>query len=50
VSDDQNVNHPDFYDAQLFLLDRAKVAVSVKDKSAQESTFVFVSVVPMTGT
>lgn len=42
VSDDQSVNHPDFYDSRMFLLDKVKVAVTVKDKSALGSTFVFV--------
>lgn len=46
LSDDQQVNHPDFYDAQLFLLDQAKLALSVKDKSALGNTFVFISVQP----
>ena len=48
LSDDQSVNHPDFYDSRIFLLDRVKVAVSVKDKSALGRTFVFVSVEPRT--
>ena len=46
LNQDQNVNHPDFYDSLLFLLDTAKVSVSVKDKSALESTFVFLFVEP----
>ncbi|MDH3661393.1 MAG: hypothetical protein OEU92_15425 [Alphaproteobacteria bacterium] len=50
LSDDQNVNHPDFYESRMFLLDQAKVSVSVKDKSALGSTFIFVSVEPLTGT
>lgn len=50
LSDDQNVNHPDFYDSRMFLLDKAKVAVSVKDKSALGSTFVFIFVEPRIGT
>lgn len=50
LSDDQNVNHPDFYDSRIFRLDQAKVAVSVKDKSALGSTFIFVSVKPLSGT
>ncbi len=49
MSDDQEVNHPDFYDARLFLLDKVKVVVSVKDKSALGSTFVFVFVEPRIG-
>ena len=50
LSDDQNVNHPDFYESRMFLLDQAKVSVSVKDKSALGSTFIFVSVEPLSGT
>ncbi|MGI9508707.1 MAG: hypothetical protein ACR2QJ_05080 [Geminicoccaceae bacterium] len=50
ASDDQNVNHPDFYDSRIFLLETVKVAVSVKDKSALGNTFVFVFVEPRTGT
>lgn len=49
LSDDQRVNHPDFYDSRIFLLDQTKVAVSVKDKSALGSTFIFVSVEPRIG-
>lgn len=49
LSDDQNVNHPDFYESHMFLLGRVKVAVSVKDKSALGSTFIFVSVEPLSG-
>lgn len=50
LSDDQKVNHPDFYDSRLFFLGQVKVTVSVKDKSALGSTFVFVSVEPLSGT
>ncbi len=50
LNQDQNVNHPDFYDSLMFLLDTAKVSVSVKDKSALESTFVFLFVEPRTKT
>ncbi|MEM9441107.1 MAG: hypothetical protein AAGA73_11720 [Pseudomonadota bacterium] len=50
LNQDQNVNHPDFYDSRIFLLDTAKVSVSVKDKSALESTFVFLFVEPRTKT
>jgi len=49
LSDDQSVNHPDFYDSRIFLLDLVKVAVSVKDKSALGSTFIFVTVEPRIG-
>jgi len=44
LSDDQSVNHPDFYDSHTFLLGQVKVAASVKDKSALGRIFVFVSV------
>lgn len=49
LSNDQGVNHPDFYDARIFQLDDVKVAVSVKDKSALGATYVFVSVERLKG-
>ena len=49
LSNDQSVNHPDFYDSRMFLLDNVKVSVSVKDKSALERTFVFLFVEPLSG-
>lgn len=49
LSDDQNVNHPDFYDARIFQLGEVKLAVSVKDKSTLATTFVFLSVEPLKG-
>lgn len=49
LSDDQGVNHPDFYDARIFRLDDVKVAISVKDKSALGATYVFVSVERLKG-
>ena len=48
-SDDQDVNHPDFYDARIFQLGEVKLAVSVKDKSMLGATFVFFSVAPLKG-
>ena len=48
-SDDQNVNHPDFYDARIFELGDVKIAISVKDKSELEATYVFVSVERLNG-
>ena len=41
---DKGVNHPDYYAARRFRMERAEVAVSVKDKAALRSTFVFVRV------
>ncbi|MGH1483784.1 MAG: hypothetical protein ACRBM6_34715 [Geminicoccales bacterium] len=49
LSNDQGVNHPDFYDARIFQLDDVKVAVSVKDKSTLGATYVFVSVERLKG-
>ncbi|MDH3663542.1 MAG: hypothetical protein OEU92_26590 [Alphaproteobacteria bacterium] len=49
LSDDQRVNHPDFYDVRIFQLDDVKVAVSVKDKSTLGATYVFVSVERLKG-
>ncbi len=44
VSSDQRVNHPDFYDLQLYRLNQAEVAVSIKDKSALQRTYLFLRV------
>jgi hypothetical protein len=41
---DQSVNHPDFYALRRYEMERAEVSVSVKDKSALGSTFVFIRV------
>ncbi len=41
---DRNVNHPDFYAARRYEMARGEVTVSVKDKAALGSTFVFISV------
>ncbi len=41
---DRSVNHPDFYASRRFELKQADVSVSVKDKGALGSTFVFVRV------
>jgi len=48
-SRDQSVNHPDFYDSRMYKMDQAKVTVSVKDKSALGTTFVYVWVAPQNG-
>lgn len=44
ISRDQPVNHPDFYDLRQYQLDQIEVTVSIKDKSAMQSTYVFVRV------
>ena len=41
---DQGVNHPDSYDQRQYPLDRAMVTASIKDKSAQQKTYVFIGV------
>ncbi len=41
---DRNVNHPDFYAARRYEMAQGEVKVSVKDKAALGSTFVFISV------
>ena len=41
---DQSVNHPDSYALRRFEMEQAEVTVSVKDKGALGSTFVFVRV------
>jgi len=44
LSRDQSVNHPDFYDLHQYQLDQVNVTLSIKDKSALQSTYVFVRV------
>lgn len=44
ISRDQAVNHPDFYDLRRYRLDGAAVTVSIKDKVARDSTYVFLRV------
>ena len=41
---DRSVNHPDYYASRRYELKRADISVSVKDKGALGSTFVFVRV------
>lgn len=41
---DRSVNHPDYYSSRRYELEQADVSVSVKDKGALGSTFVFVRV------
>ncbi len=38
---DRSVNHPDYYAVRRFEMEQAEVSVSVKDKGALGSTFVF---------
>jgi len=44
LSRDKSVNHPDFYDLHQHQLDQVGVTLSIKDKSALQSTYVFVRV------
>ena len=44
---DQKVNHPDFYDLQLFETPEAEVSVSLKDKAGLQETYVFLRVQPI---
>ena len=44
LGSDQNVNHPDFYEARQYHVGHVNVTLSIKDKSALQSTLVFVRV------
>ena len=44
MQQDDSVNHPDSYAAQLFDLDRARLTVSLKDKAATQNSHVFLHV------
>lgn len=44
VHSDQSVNHPDYYALRRYEMAQTDVSVSVKDKSALGSTFVFIRV------
>ena len=44
VHSDQSVNHPDYYASRRYETERAEVSVSVKDKGALGSTFIFIRV------
>lgn len=46
AEDDQDVNHPDFYDLRLFQTAQGEVGVSLKDKGALQQTYVFLRVTP----
>ncbi|SPH18005.1 hypothetical protein DEA8626_01535 [Defluviimonas aquaemixtae] len=41
---DQGVNHPDSYDLRQYRLDSVEMSVSIKDKAAQQATFVFLRI------
>ena len=41
---DIGVNHPDSYDSRHYILDGARVVLSLKDKADLRSTFVFIRV------
>lgn len=44
VTEDQDVNHPDFYDLTRFDTEGRTIAVSLKDKAALQQTYVFLRV------
>ena len=44
---DKGVNHPDFYDAAQFLLENAKVTLSIKEKSTLQNTFISLRILPL---
>lgn len=41
VTKDQNVNHPDYYEAYFYDFRRHALSVAIKDKVGLQSTFVF---------
>jgi len=43
-SRDQRVNHPDFYDVRQYRLGQIEVAISIKEKSAPQKTYLFLRV------
>lgn len=46
VENDQDVNHPDFYDLRIFNTSRGEVGVSLKDKGGLQKTYVFLRITP----
>lgn len=46
AADDQDVNHPDFYDLRVFNPAQGEVGISLKDKGALQQTYVFLRVTP----
>ena len=46
VENDQDVNHPDFYDLRIFQAPEGEVGVSLKDKGGLQQTYVFLRVTP----
>lgn len=41
ITQDQSVNHPDFYDLRIYRIDAQEIGVSLKDKAALQQTYVF---------
>lgn len=46
ASEDQPVNHPDFYDLRMFQTPQGEVGLSLKDKGALQQTYVFLRMAP----
>ena len=44
MTSDPDVNHPDFYDLQIFQFGDQEIGISLKNKAALSQTFVFVRV------
>ncbi|MEM9584650.1 MAG: hypothetical protein AAGA08_16185 [Pseudomonadota bacterium] len=43
---DPKVNHPDFYELQVFGVAEGEVGVSLKDKASLQKTYVFLRITP----
>lgn len=44
MTQDQGVNHPDFYDLREYQFGEGKVSISIKDKGGLQNTYVFIAV------
>jgi hypothetical protein len=46
ITQDQSVNHPDFYDLRMYQSEAQEIGVSLKDKAALQQTYVFLRLSP----
>lgn len=44
ITQDQSVNHPDFYDLRMYQIGDREIGVSLKDKAGLQETYVFLRV------
>ncbi len=44
ITQDQSVNHPDFYDLRIYRSANQEMGVSLKDKAALQQTYVFLRI------